>query len=376
MDGYSLRFRTPNGTPLQTIDINPLVTTVEYSTGQGGYTVMSVGMVPGLDRPVTGTLDPPQIIPPFADVTLYKGTRPIWRGMVVEFADDDPSMTTGFVAEGYGTGAYMASNWSRATTTGASTSGVVLSTILVATTPKLRPGQGDEWQNPGVTHSLNDFYKMTAGEIIDQITKEGAIDGSLVDFYVWDDLIARLIKRRTPAQPEYRIQFDRRVRRSRDYRTAYGAAMIEFLVGGSTITLTAESYSPAFESEFGIQRFRFVPAGKMTAEGAVAYRDAQLANSAGATVSFTITRDGGDGMERWDGGMQPFELVRAGEWVKVGDDLPLPIVATSVDLTNRSLTIELGAPSPYMPKNFFVKQRSLSDTWRRLINPVVGGRMR
>lgn len=374
MDGYSLRFRQPDGTPLPRIDVDPQVTDIAYQTGPGGFTVMSVGMVPGFNRPFAGTLDPPQLIPPFADCTLYTGVRPLFRGWAVEFDDDDPVMSTGVVVEGYGTGAAMENNWNRSTSTATSTSGAVLESILISGAPHLRIGKGDDWQNPGVSHTLNDFYKMTPGEVVDQLTQEGALDGSIVDFYVYEDLIARLIKRITPTQPEYRIPFDRRVRRNRNYRGAYGAATVEF--GTSSFTLTVESYNEQFEREFGIQRFAFLPVGGLTSGSATSFRDTRLANAAGPAVAFTINRTDGEGMERWDGGVQPYELVRAGEWVGVGDAEPLPIVATTVDLTGRTLTVEVGAPSPHIPRNTNLKERDWLRKLARLISPLSGGRTR
>lgn len=363
----------PDLTPLPDLDLNPRVTDLRWTSGlPGGFLALEVGMRAAHERPVVGHIPDPIDVPPFAHVEVWQGLTLCWEGRVMEM-QDAPGGVVGFTAEGYMSA--LSDDWSRSTSITSVTTGAALESVLASAAPLIRRGHSEQWVDPGVTHAggLNEFYKRTPGEMVDQVTRQGSVVAAPVDFYILGRRTAYLLSRSAGADPDYWLPFDHRVSRRRNYRPVYGAVTVEY-GDSATGTLTAESSDGTFADRYGLIRRLLIPAGNVSAGAATALRDTELARRQEPEITYTIAV-GSDGLERLSGQPQPFYAILPGETVRVADDPTQAIVGVTVDANGRTATVELGYLSPALPKNHRRAEREATAQQRRMIAPN-GGRTR
>lgn len=362
--------------PLADLDINADITDLRWSTTVNGFGDLECGMDAGGPWPVVGYLPEPVNVPLRAHVEVWAGSRIVYEGRVRRRRRGPGGLFTGFTCEGYL--AHLSDGWNDSETTASVTSGEALQQIVTMFAPYLRVGTAEQFIDPGVTHSggLAEWTRMTPGEVVDQIIKEGDSDGNAIDIAVWENRTLWCVPRVTPSTPHYRLPFDESVVTWEDDAGSMASHVTVEYGDGSGGTLTVEAETTGFLSTHGFVRNLLIPAGDITSAAAVALRDRELTTRATPDVSATVSLIDGEMLPLFSGAEQPQALVRALEWVQVGDEPMQIIVGTTHDATARSLTLELGQPSPLLPKNTNLREREAVARMARLINPLSGGRDR
>lgn len=362
--------------PLADMDLNADITDLRWTTGATGYLDLECGLAAGSLWPVIGYLPTPVDIPFRAHVEVGYGSRVVYEGRVRRRRRGPGGLFTGFTAEGYL--AHLGDNWNRSTATSSVQSGAALQQVAQSTSPFLRFGNAEQFVEPAVTHSggLNEFRRMTAGEVADQLIKEGNSNGQPVDVAVWERLTLWCLPRTAPTSPHYRIPFDPGlVAWEEDCGRMASHATVEY-GDGVTGTLTAEAETSGFLDAWGFTRKVLIPAGDISAVAGLALRDRTLTDGATPEITALISLEDGEGLRLFSGVEQPQELVRALEWVQVGTEPLQVIVGTTHDATARSLAVELGNPSPYLPRNQNIRETLAVARLVRKIDPTSGGRTR
>ena len=362
--------------PLADMDLNADVTDLRWTTNANGFADLECGLDAGALWPVVGYLPKPIDVPFRAHVEVWYGSRIVYEGRVRRRRRGPGGLFVGFTCEGYL--AHLNDNWNRSTSTTSVLSGAALQQVAQSTSPHLRFGNADQFVEPNVTHAggLNEWRRMTGGEVADQLIKEGNGDGYEVDVAVWENRTLWCLPRTEPATPDYRIPFDPRVvaweedcgRMASHATTEYG--------DGATGTLTAEAETSGFLDAWGFTRKVLIPAGDISAAAATALRDRTLTTGATPEIAALISLENAEGLRLFSGVEQPQELVRSLTWVEVGTEPQQVIVGTTFDATARALAVELGSPSPYLPRNQNIRETLAVARLIRKIDPLSGGRTR
>lgn len=392
--------------PITYVDINPDVTALEWTTvNPGGYGALNVGMQPfltdGAQGPDYVRLEQPAYLPPRAHVQLYAGAHLVFEGAVMAVNKNSSGQADGFIAEGYGLVATN-DNYIESYEITPKTSGVILAEALFDAAPLLRIGPA--YVDPGVLHQKSEFHALYPADIINQIVREGGaayagivsnaggasgdVSNGVWDFLVYEGRLVtfqpRLPPAGTPTDPiDYRITFDDRVTSwVEDYHKLCGQVGVRYtnLAGGGGATALTPRY-PAlgdalytrFKSIYGFMRAAVIEGGAMQPASATTFAQTFIAERAQPSYAVRVVRAQQQGMERVGMPDMPPYLVRAGEWVAIGDQDPLPIVQTSYDAFTATGTYDLGDSLPHG----LVDNRTLHRIAAHVVrgtNPTTGAR--
>lgn len=383
-------------------DINPEVTSLEVTTvNPGGYGALNVGMQAFLTDgpgPDYTRMETPAWLPPRAHVELYAGSFPVFEGAVMVVNKNSSGRADGFIAEGYGITS-VNDNFIESVEVTPKTSGVILAEALRDAATLLRIGP--TYVDPGVLHLKSEFHAMFPGDVINQIIREGgaAYSGVVsnaggasgdVSNGVWDFLVyegrqvvfrPRIPPAGTPDDPiPYHVPYDDRITSwVEDYHKLVGQVAIRYKLASGATTLTPRvpgfGTAPyqAFKDQFGFMRAAVVEGGTMTDAGATTFAGTFLAQRSQPSYAVRLVRAQQQGMEQTGGPDIPPYLVRAGEWVSIGDQLPLPIVQTTYDAFSEVLTVDCGDALPHGLVDLRTLHRVASHVIRGT-NPVTGAR--
>jgi hypothetical protein len=367
----------PGMQPLPTIDINPDVTALRWTTQDpGGYGTLEVGLRDWA-APAFGLLPEPAQVPLFGHVEVYAGHALVWEGRVVM------RRRAGGLVRGFRAVGYLASagndDWFASTDTTPITMGTALRTIAAVAAPLWRLGTGDEFEDPGTSDALANYNRMTPAQVVEQMCRTGA-DGVAWSALMYAGRRLRFVARRAPVTPTYAVPFDATVETwDEDAEGLYGAVTLAYTAGGVE-TLTEELVADGFVDRYGLARRALVAGGEISADAAGSFAAAWLAQRGVPEVSASIARaydaaHAWRGLELADGGERPPWLVRAGEWVRVGDEPARPLSATAFDANRRLGTFSLGA-LPLDPAAWFARLFEVTGALLTKTDPVTGGRVR
>jgi hypothetical protein len=408
IEGYRIRVRSGVSRGLvekhASVAINHRATFLRYSIGiEGGYLTAEIGMASDAPGWVVGELPTPMDIQFHDDITITRGGVTVWEGRVVEREFGAGGLVTGVICEGY-FGA-LNDNWSRDTSTSDITSGEALESIFAAIAPNVRIGTTEQWTDPLVMHEetlvqtgtdafgapvyanrggMYDFYRMTGGEAVALVLKEGNTAKQPLAFMILSEMTAHLFALAAPAEAEYTTAFDpERMTWRESVREMVSHILIEYQVELNTsdqtyeIAMTTEAETAGFLAAHGFEKHLFLPAGTMTPSGAIALRDTELTRRSQPQVQATITLSADPatwlarGMSRW-----PYYAVLPGKWVTVAGRGTQPIIAVTVDATAETAELELGELSSQLPKNLMIKERRARWHWERMLSLVSGTKVR
>lgn len=358
--------------PLAEMGLSSDVTTLRYTTNANGYGDLDVGMDGGIPYPVVGYLPQPINLPLRAHVEIWYGSVRTYQGRVIRRQRGPGGLFTGFAAQGYWSA--LNDGWLNSSSTVDITSGDALIAALAAAATYIRVGNDEQFIDPGIVHvdGLSEWRYMTPGEMANQIAQEGNSDGQPVDIGVWDGPRLWCLPRVAPDVPTYRIGFDPSVVSWEDDCSRMASHIV--VQYGNNNDLTSEAETADFYDRNGFTSRMFIPAGDIRLAAATAFRNSELTVRAQPDVTAMLSLVDGEGLRLLSGAEQPPELVRSLEWVQVGDEPLQPIVGTVFDATAKTLSVELGNPSPYLPRNANIREMTAVAQLMRGIDPVSGGR--
>lgn len=357
------------------------VTALSWSWDQAGPAGASVSFEPRRAAPAVGPLPDPLDVPLRGHIEIMAGGRIVWEGFVRTRERGYGGVVTAVTAVGY---AQSLSDrwWTRSdddTITGR-TSGEVLQTALRELTPWLSPGViGDQWIDPYVNHlgGMDDFTKMTVGQIADQIRQAGDTRGREVWIMVMPGRRVWLLPRIAPQEPDYRVAFDHRIGRWTESDEGMAADVaVERGTGGSG-TLGPVATNATFLSDRGFAPSVIVNAGDITADAALALRNAELRRRSVPRLSATLnaTRDQRTWLSNRHGLPVPYWMPQTAEWVAVAGEALQPIVGVTIDGMAQTATYELGERSMQLPGRLTLVARQTAAQFATQTAPA-GGRLR
>lgn len=358
------------------ISLDPtIVSAIVGSTMPGGFSELSLGLDPRKPlfgpMPMTSVPDP-QEFRAFNDVEMSLGGHLMFRGRIVA-----PSLVDGVInglsALGYGFSAtrdqYYSSSSSSSVTTG-----TILASILSDAAPLLSQATGERWTDPGVLHAREEFDTMYLSGVLDQVHREGDVQGNLVDWAVWDLPYLELGARQQPSTPDYVMDFDERVtawnKNHADIRTGIAVQYTDFTTG--TVTTTSIAESSAALARWEVSRTQVLKGGTLTQTAAEALRDTALEQLQWPELRGRITLPWDSVIYRPYGAPVSPYLIRAGEWLQVGEEESELILTCRHDITEEKTLLSLGTGSGDLGSVIAALQR---DTQKRNegLNPVTGG---
>lgn len=369
---FQLLVTSSDGQSISRIDINPDVA-LTWKSGIGGWAECTVGIV-DMDRLVYAYLPTMLDARGFAEVRVMTGGQTCFWGRLS--APQRPGgHLRAFTAKGHGL-ALLNDDWFRGGV-GSATAGVILRSAL-SSASLLRPAGADVFIDTGVTHTFAEFARRAPAQIVEQLAQEGGLyQGDNVPwwYFVWEDGL-HFKPRLCPASgPDYRIPFDSSVVPwEEDYEQVYSDASIVVTLNGVERVITQSN--PDVTARYGIRRSPppiTAPSG-VSAEGASQYLRTWLDAHANPVVSATLTRSYERGLETASGAEREPWRVRAGEWVEVGDEDPLPIMSTSFAAQTGALSITLGPPSPRRWAGMLTGLLRLQSAVTTNTNPITQGR--
>lgn len=232
--------------------------------------------------------------------------------------------------------------------------GSIIQDVLRSCAPLIRIAGGGDFQDPGTIYIPGSFYGQTPAQILEAITKVGSSQNVVWDFTVYEDRRLTLKPRVLSGAPDYTLPFDKTTTVTSDFNSIAGQARVEFQLPDWDTTdkgllipdhngnyQTGDKLNNNFKKLYGFLRKVYIKAGTMTGPSANQFRDTYLVVNQNPIVSGQIVREKGRGFEVSTGTEVPTYMVRAGQWVQVGDKTPLVIVQTK--WTNKpSFECEIG----------------------------------
>lgn len=321
----------PRRQALVEVEVDLAVTTVEWTTElPGGFGRCQVGL-PQLSRrrPSPGYLPRPLgAIRGREHVEVTVGSRVVFEGQLIEVlrVDGEPR---GFLAEGYG-GVGLAERTFRAQDAATVTGGVLVQAALTLL-PHITPDP-HQWADPGGEYTLSEFDGQTVADIVQRVVRTGSGDGRIWDFAVWEGPRFVLQPRTPPATPDWLVS-RAGVEETLSYERLATRVSVTYEDGETEAQQAAE-----LEDYLGRPIELRVSGGQLSAGDAYRVRAAWAARFAGPLRAVRLR---GADLVAPDGSPAPPWLVRAGQWVRVYDEL-YPITETRYEADSGRLEVRLG----------------------------------
>lgn len=261
--------------------------------------------------------------------------------------------------------------------------GELIRRMLATYAEGINSGSGENWQEPGIEHSMAEFDGMRVGQAINQLLKEGDQSGLLYDFGVDENQVAWLRARVAPLVPDYLVVLDDDVLTQVDYSAIYNDVAVTYEDSSDdTVKTTDRVVDVASRARYGLRDIT-IQAGRMTTAAAEVFRNTFLEVHRIPAYSARITRRvgvDGRGLERPGGGEDPPWLVRAGRWVRVpsldpDEQVNLIITSANYDSGSGVMDVQINGGIPDWEETFANVERVASAVVYR-INPVTGARER
>lgn len=386
-------------TPLSHIDLNPQITSLTVATSNpGGYGDLEVGMQAYMNDQGPEFMGLPQPIDlvPYAHVVVRAGQHRAFEGRVMGADRNNAGLYSGFYAQGYGLAA-IADQYIISSEISKKRSGVIVQEAIRDAAPLLVFNPAT-FVDPGVYHSKSEYTALYPQDIINAIIREGgqifagitttagglganAAAGAW-DWLVYEDRVIQFTPRLppagTPADPvDWWLPFDSRVQWHEDYMPLVGSVQVRYQsldAAGSAEVITPAAIDPTFERRFKLMRSAMIEGGPMAKAAAETFASTYLANMNDIAVSVQVTLAQQQSVQKPPGGdLLPPWMVRAGDWLQIGGEPPLPVIHTQYDAFSEVLTIECGQPLPRGSHLVRTLSRVANHIVRKT-NPVTGGR--
>lgn len=331
---FYLSLYPPIGSPdhrhrLDMVDINPLLTGLSWQTSwPGGFAQLTAGYdlrESALDRPLANPRLPRDMVTrDYAHVLLTDGRLTIWEGRLGE-EDRAPDTRRTLAARGYGYTALSDHPWITTSDTPIGTDSIVRS-VLAEAAPAIRPASSRTFQPPLEERVPAAFAWFHPLQVLDQLHIEGDSQGLRMDWGVWEDRRLHMYPRQTPAIADYWIAYDSRYLADWRYIPPEGGVVyVRHTVDGEEV-VTGPVTNPRFVRTVGFQRSIVLSAGEISVDGATRIARTWLQEQSQGRYVGQVVIGPDDALMAPGGRPVPSYLVRAGQWLQVGDHLPLLIV--------------------------------------------------
>jgi hypothetical protein len=324
------------------IDINPRIEAMSMRTQlNAGYTDASLGIdaedrAQPLSRRVNPMLQMPANVPVNAHCVLYADGVPCFSGRATRrmFVAGE---IRGFSLTGYGPAAAI-DDIADGQPVGASIASLAgLADVLRNAAPLLEPAGGSSWTDTGTRHDASEFRNLRPLDALGLIAKSAP-----VAWVVYGDQQVQIISTTPPAVPDYVVPFDTTVTWDEDWLGVYDAGALIWNDGTTERVITVAGQT---DHDLGMTRRLAIPSSAESELAARQYAAQQMREHAEPAISAQISRTNMEGLTRYGGTLPcaPWE-VRAGQWVRVGDQPMQQITATQFDAWRGSLSVTLGMP--------------------------------
>ncbi len=385
---YNLNCYAPvgvGGNALTTIQIDPQVTRLTWSSTALGFNAAQIGILDP-DLPEFGPLESPVEFRRNMHVVISRLGRICWEGRLTDW-DDPGQQIHGFTAAGYGVVATTDDFYESGAAD--ATSGVFLKQVLGLAAPLILPEPGALWSDPLVPITEASQRDKFPSEIIAFVSNIGGDGNLLWDFSVWEGQKARFLPRIAPESPDYEIySADGGVQKHFSDVESAALVVVKYTtpitavgppqVGGVDSRHTASRAATALSS--GVIKRKIIDGGTMDDAAAAQKAETWLAVHAEPLPAITVTRDGGRGLIVAGTQLEcePDE-VRACTWATVDGEGPYFVIDVSFDSNqggdtagNRGqLVLHLGNPPPSLDTTL-ADMGIVLDAIARQLSPATG----
>lgn len=330
--------------------------TVGYADDQrGGF------VVTGLPEAIQGWQE-------FAHVELAVGGDTVWEGRAgaPKFLR---GQIQGFSARGYWD-ALSDHEWDGANI-GTATTGPLMQMLFGIGAPYLTV-DGANWRDPGILWQPSTVGTATVGQWAEQLVKAGGTDLYPWDLRCWPGKRLALASRQPP-EPTYLIAWDETVDLSYDPSKLYSQVRVAYTDAATSAPALTDWYpadATTFRRQYGLVRETTIPASGVMAATIANQWAAALARQANAKQwSGTVTREGGAGLRRVDGGETPPWRVRSGEGVQVIGGPLLIVTRTDYTSDNDRLSVSVGSGA-LLEGDALVRAVQAAEAFRAGRNPL------
>lgn len=354
----------PEKWPIETLSLNPRVTSVEIESQDGGWGACRIGMA---DEPVDGVWpylpQPVETVMDKMHVEVSVGSSVVYEGLLAA-PRIDGGVTRGLSFSGYGPGLAHKMHYEAASA--ATTTALNIIRDAVAQTGGLFSLSPD-CVDSGALHAYREFDGSNLGQILTTLAAEG--DG--VSEWMWTVYAGRTIRfvpRRPAATPTYRLSVGRGVVIDSDYSGVYDAARLR-----DGELLTRWFYAPGMDETTATRRITLSGAvpSRVTAQQ---FAQTWIATHGLPALAGGVTLGSDAALPTLDGGSRAAYLAQAGETVTIEGYGAALVSRVSASLLQRTVTLALGQPSPQSLGGMLARVQQTTEAVRAGVSPVTGYR--
>lgn len=352
----------PARLPIETLALNPRITSVEIASQDGGWGACRVGMAddapdgvsPYLPRPVETVMDG-------MHVEVMVGSALVYEGFLAQ-PRIDGGLVRGLAFSGYGPGMAHKMHYESAST--AQTTALNIIRDAVAQTGGLFSLAPDS-VDTGALHAYREFDGSNLAQILTTLATEG--DG--LSQWMWTVYAGRAIRfvpRRPADMPTYRLPVDRRVVIDPDYSGVYDAARLR-----DGELLTRWFYAPGMDASNARRRITLsgaVPG--MTSANQMA--QTWIAVHGVPQLSGAVSLGASDELPTGDGASRAAYLALASETVSIEGFGAALIERATANLTTRAVALALGQPSAHSLEGLLARTVQTTEAVRNGVSPLTG----
>ena len=370
----SLDIRTPlaeGAQPVPSLDVNPLVTNVEFSTGPGGFAAMRIGLL-SQDDPtpkIYPSLPEPALVGYGYHVVARVGSFVIFEGLIEEISLD----RTGFSVTGYGV---AAGNWGSIDSP--SEERTRTENIAREAAQAIRWWTVGELPNPTDPsyRTWAEVQYLSTSQVLDALVKEGS-GGTPWIWHVYEDRVLRVRERLMPTEATYRLSYDKRImsvvgnssevvdRVRASYRDDNGVAQVTHWI-----------YRDGFDPSSEWPREKTVPSSASVGT-IMQVLQTWMAEHSRERLTGAITLDQWRGLPLPSGVEVPAYTVRYGDSVEFegyGTEMTF-LSRTTCNMSTGISRFDLDTPSPSSLAGLLGRLQDLDATVRTGRDPVTGNRL-
>lgn len=351
----------PSGRRIDAIHFDSEMTTCQVSTAiPGGFGGLSCGYSVFLQGQVTGRLGNPVDFVDLGHIQIFAQDERgplVFEGRVQTIDSRTGLQATAVTATGYGVGAMAATtdSWYFSppfTGEPAIGGGELLRDVITASAPLLNLGDKDAMYEPGGSYLRSNENGRYPNQIIDEVVKAGDYNNNQIIYVVYENRTVQLLPRVPPIDPntneviaDYYIPVDAaHIQWRRDSSLMVGAVAVQFSDGNAGTHGYTEISSPLLQKTFvdshgGLLRSYLVSQSNWTKAQAEFFRDTYAGIHQNPVITASVNLDSNFSVRDRENGVIPYYLVRAGGWLKVGDQSPILITSTRLDLLKQTNAI-------------------------------------
>jgi hypothetical protein len=363
----SLDIRTPlseGAQPVPSLDVNPLVTNVEFTT-------MRIGLLSQDEKipKVYPSLREPALVGYGYHVVARIGSYVVFEGLIEEISLD----RTGFAVTGYGP---AAGNWGSVDSPSEDrTRTENLARVAAQAIRWWQVGEIPAPDSPSY-RTWAEMQYLSTSQILDALTKEGS-GGTPWIWHVYDDRVLRILERLVPDEATYRLSYDKTIM----HVVGNSSEVVDAVRGSYRDTngvsrTTAWIYREGFDPSSDWPRQKTVPSSGPVGT-IMQVLQTWMAEHSHERLTGTIALDNWRGLPLPSGIEVPAYTVRYGDSVEFegyGTEVTF-LSQTTCNLSTGVSRFVLDTPSPSSLAGLLGRLQDLNATVRTGRDPVTGTRL-